>query len=272
MLVQRKETEGSATYAEALLGCQPSTSTCAPENGHHKDCHSFCKRIRSLTPEILTAPTENCYDPVTGRRRAAERVPFDQETRDVMKNVREFFEELKRELGSSCNGTVFNHPVQMTALACGVSLGTAYRLKPSQPPQKSSDDEATPPPPPPPPRKLTKEEEARKALLEQNCEQMRILVMKKYGKEWSDIVRYFVLEELKQNENLTVLELHNKLVWAYADFPMPAPTLYAFLKGLGFTYRVEGSKSIVVKPIVAKDTTCTIPVTTLRMTAVHNSQ
>ncbi|VDK55955.1 unnamed protein product [Cylicostephanus goldi] len=161
-------------------------------------------------------------------------------------------------MGNVCNGTVFNHPVQMTALACGVSMGTIYRLKPGQLPGNSSGQTA-PPPPPPPPRKLTKEEEARKALLEQSCEQMRVLVMKKYGQEWGDIVRHFVLEELKQNKNLSVLELHNKLVWAYADFPMPAPTLYAFLKGLGFTYRVEGSKSIVVKPIVVKDITYTIP-------------
>ncbi|RCN46474.1 hypothetical protein ANCCAN_07467 [Ancylostoma caninum] len=40
----------------------------------------------------------------------------------------QFFEEIKKVLGDSCEGTIFNSTVEMTAWACGVTPDTVTRV------------------------------------------------------------------------------------------------------------------------------------------------
>lgn len=183
---------------------------------------------------MLTAPIEKPYQAVPGSRTGAiGRPSMGQEAKGVVRHVRAFFEEIKRQLGDkACYGTLLNSAVHMTALACGVSQCTVTRLGTSS---EDAWDRV---------KKKRVSPKLKKSL--ESWSSMRMVSLKQYGDEWGDVVRHFVHNQLEQEANVTVTDLHIRLCYAYADFPMPPPTLYAFLKALGFSYRVDGNNSYIV--------------------------
>ncbi|RCN40506.1 hypothetical protein ANCCAN_13564, partial [Ancylostoma caninum] len=239
---------GEPTHAEDLLGCSASTSTAEgckslsslygsylmpsgprrrrksktkptspaePISEAEHDCNDLCNRVKALTPQMLTAPIEKPYEPLpSSRRGAVARPSMGQEARDLIRHVRAFFEEVKRQLGEkACHGTLLNSAVQMAALACGVSQCTVTRLGTSE--EKAWD------------RVKKKPSTTKNALGKRNA--MRIVSLKQYGEEWGDVVRHFVHSQLEQEVNLTVADLHVRLCCAYSHFPMAPQTLCPFV-------------------------------------------
>ncbi|KAK6751490.1 hypothetical protein RB195_003094 [Necator americanus] len=182
----------------------------------------FCDRIRSITADRLKAPIEIPRDAKSSYKGASiARPTLGRKAKIVIKRVRQFFDELKRQLGEEAHGTLFYSATVMTCLACGVSADTVKRV--------TKD-----------PVHLDGYKVRRRAVKGQNTTYMASL--KKYDQEWGATVRQLVHNELEQTKNITVSDLHGKLRIAYADFPMTAATLYDFLGALGFSYRKDGTE------------------------------
>ncbi|KAK6746194.1 hypothetical protein RB195_012356 [Necator americanus] len=177
----------------------------------------LCERVRGLTVEKLMAPLGGSYIFFRGKNANGEDgQSLGRRAKIVIRRVRQFFEELKKLLGDTSDGTIFNSAVQMTAMACGVSPTTVTKIgvRPDFVhelfPRKKK-------------KVITDEETAQEGTL------------RKYGEEWGKVVRYFIKEKLKK-DRMTIAALHDELTKAYADFPMSRNTLYRFTKALGVTY------------------------------------
>ncbi|CAJ0596759.1 unnamed protein product [Cylicocyclus nassatus] len=168
--------------------------------GRRGDPKRLGERLQALRPEDLRAPLEGSYDAVKSKRAGAVGRPS----------------ELKRLLGSSCDGTVFAAAMQLTSLACGVSTNTVRRLGVKNKfvhellPRREKDP--------------VEHEEA-----------MEEATLRKYGVEWGPIVKWFIREKLKK-DRMTVPALHKELCDTYADFPMSESTLRRFVKAIGVTF------------------------------------
>ncbi|VDM79385.1 unnamed protein product, partial [Strongylus vulgaris] len=182
--------DGTQTKSYQITGLECSkplvnnikNTTIYQENPAMPNCNNLCNRIRSLTPDVLTAPVEKPYEVVVPTREGAiGRPSLGREVRCVIGNVREFFEELRRQLGESCQGTLFNSTAQLTALACGVSINTVYRAGPIREPLRTKNEQFR----------------ARKERVNRRWKETASL--KKFGKEWGDVVRHFVRSELEVN-------------------------------------------------------------------------
>ncbi|ETN78742.1 hypothetical protein NECAME_10181 [Necator americanus] len=183
---------------------------------HHR-C-DLCDRLRSLTAEKLTAPIEKPYEVVKPNKGLVGRPSLGRKTKVIVKRVREFFEELKKQIGELGYGTILNSAAVMTGLACGVSCKTVTRI--------------------------TKGPECKKKSIVDRYT-IRKANFKKYGPEWGEVVRHFVHNEFYQQGNVTVSDLHRKLCFAYTGFPMSEPTLYGFLETLGFSYRKDRNETYI---------------------------
>ncbi|CAJ0596746.1 unnamed protein product [Cylicocyclus nassatus] len=87
-------------------------------SGKPESDQRFCNIIRQIPVEKLAAinSDESCR-PALGKR-----------SRIMIRRVRLFFEEIKKILGDSCEGTIFNQTVQLTAWACGVTPETVTNV------------------------------------------------------------------------------------------------------------------------------------------------
>ncbi|EYC06718.1 hypothetical protein Y032_0074g853 [Ancylostoma ceylanicum] len=173
----------------------------------------LCEGLRMLTTKRLTIPM-GTYDTVFGRD--ADAAPVGIRAKIVVKRVRQFFEELKKLLGDSCKGTVLDSPVEMTAMACGVSpvtvrsLGVRSEFVHENFPRNKL--------------KVIAEREKKNAA-----------AVKKYGEEWGKIVMSFIKEKLEKDD-MTVSALHKLLCDEYDNFPMSKRILFRFTKGMGVPY------------------------------------
>ncbi|VDM67423.1 unnamed protein product [Strongylus vulgaris] len=132
----------------------------------------------------------------------------------MIRRVRLFFEEIKKILGDSCEGTIFNSTVELTAWACGVTPDTVTRVG-SRPdfvyellPRSETKF------------KRSKEESRQKILL-------------KYGGKWAEVVKYFIENKLPK-DGMTASVLHAELTRAYVDFQLSRTTLYLLVRALGY--------------------------------------
>ncbi|VDK63738.1 unnamed protein product [Cylicostephanus goldi] len=176
----------------------------------------FCNIIRHIPVEKLAAinSDESCR-PALGKR-----------SRIMIRRVRLFFEEIKKCLGDSCEGTIFNETVQLTAWACGVTpdivtkVGSrdefVYELLPRADPKE----------------KCTKEETQQKVLI-------------KYGARWGEIVKHFIENKLPK-DGMTANVLHAELTRAYVDFRISRTTLYYFIRALGYKMISERGRHNIV--------------------------
>ncbi|WKY12969.1 hypothetical protein Q1695_004077 [Nippostrongylus brasiliensis] len=53
---------------------------------------------------------------------------YDTKEKEIIVRVRIFFEELRRQLGPRARGTIFNSPLRLTAVACGITKDSAIRV------------------------------------------------------------------------------------------------------------------------------------------------
>ncbi|KAL6725388.1 hypothetical protein Aduo_007444 [Ancylostoma duodenale] len=171
----------------------------------------LCEGVRRLTRKRLTIPM-GTYNIVCGTTTD----PLGVRAKVVVRRVRQFFEEFKKLLGDSCKGTILDSPVEMTAMACGVSQATVRSLGVNS----EFVHELFP---------------RSKKKVKLDRESVNESALKKYGEEWGTIVGYFIKEKLKK-ENMTINALHKLLCDEYANFPMSRGTLYRFTKGMGVTY------------------------------------
>ncbi|EYB85322.1 hypothetical protein Y032_0300g1800 [Ancylostoma ceylanicum] len=181
---------------------------------------------------MFRAPTEGSYTPNhPSNPDAVGRPPkLNPQAKVMIGRVRAFFKQLKRQLGGACDGTIFESPVQLTALACGVSTRTVSRIDES--------DEFTHKliPRPRKPVKYSRRKE-------------REVIMSRYGEEWGEIVRHLIHDKLRQELDVTLSELHGELEEAYPTFKMSTTTLHNFMRGLGFSYRLnKGQRFIFERP------------------------
>ncbi|KIH51063.1 hypothetical protein ANCDUO_18854, partial [Ancylostoma duodenale] len=190
--------------------------------------------IRSLTLEALRIPLDRSYAAAYSTRPdAVGRPGLDDQAKVLIRRVRAFFEEVKNQLGFDCQGTIFASPAQLTALACGVSFRTVNRIGCSEELVHE-----------PIPRK-------RRTRTRLNRKEIKQRVVNKYGEEWGDVVRHFIHDKLRQ-EDVTVSEARSALAEAYPSFNMSNWTFYYFLRGLGFSYKInKGQRFIFERPDLA---------------------
>ncbi|EYB86007.1 hypothetical protein Y032_0286g1373 [Ancylostoma ceylanicum] len=182
----------------------------------------LCKRIYSLTEERLTAPLEGPYEPSTPYT-VRGRPALGARARLLVKNVRMFFEELRRQMEFSCRGTILNCPRTMASLACGVSRRTiTYTACPKSIAKRGQNGG-------------------------KQCPPRQKSAMKLYGKKWGVTVRNFIKYEMKLNKETKIDELHTKICSTFADFPNMTPKTFAFFtRALGFHYMMVGNKRCIV--------------------------
>ncbi|EYC06715.1 hypothetical protein Y032_0074g852 [Ancylostoma ceylanicum] len=173
----------------------------------------LCERLQSLTTENL-ATLLGTYDVVCST--TIDTTSLSKRAKVLVRRVRQFFEELKRLLGDSCKGTVFDSPVEMTAMACGVSQATVRSL--GVRPEFVHE---------PFPRNKKKPKPDQESISE--------ATLRKYGEQWGKIV-VSIIKENSKKENMTISALHKLLLDRYAHFPMSRTTLYSFTKAMGVTY------------------------------------
>ncbi|RCN46482.1 hypothetical protein ANCCAN_07475 [Ancylostoma caninum] len=171
----------------------------------------LCEGVRRLTTKRLTV-SMGTYNIVCGTTTDTLGI----RAKVVVRRVRQFFEELKKLLGDSCKRTILDSPVEMTAMACGVSQATVRGLGV----RSEFVHELFP-------------RSKKKVILDR--ELVNESTLQKYGEKWGKIVGYFIREKLKK-ENMTINALHKLLRDEYANFPMSRMTLYRFTKGMGVTY------------------------------------
>ncbi|KAL6742894.1 hypothetical protein Aduo_015992 [Ancylostoma duodenale] len=190
--------------------------------------------IRSLTLEALRIPLDRSYAAAYSTRPdAVGRPGLDDQAKVLIRRVRAFFEELKNQLGFECQGTIFASPAQLTALACGVSFRTVNRIGCSEELVHE-----------PIPRK-------RRTRTRLNRKEIKQRIVNKYGEEWGDVVRHFIHDKLRQ-EDVTVSEARSALAEAYPSFNMSNWAFYYFLRGLGFSYKInKGQRFIFERPDLA---------------------
>ncbi|KAL6744368.1 hypothetical protein Aduo_017309 [Ancylostoma duodenale] len=177
------------------------------QNERAKHTCDLCARSRGITTEMLTAPLEK-----SGRVR---RPSLGRKAKVTVTRVRQFFDLLKLQMGESCQGTLFNSPAVLTSLACGVSRVTVTR---------------------------TSMELSRLSY----CNGKGMSTLKKYDQEWSAVVRDFVNSMLEEDGLVALTDLHSRLSFAYADFPMCVTTLHYFLTALGFLSKEDGDQIYIV--------------------------
>ncbi|KHJ75161.1 hypothetical protein OESDEN_25223, partial [Oesophagostomum dentatum] len=178
----------------------------------------LCKRIRELTPEKLRRPLKSALVPVSNpgpNPYTVELPAIGKRARIVIRRVRVFFEQLKRLLGDSCEGTIFDSPVEMTALACGVTVEVVKKMgvRPD----------------------FVHELFPRRERKPLDPEALEESVLRIHGEKWGQIVKHFIRDKLKR-ESMTITALHAELHKAYADFKMSKSTLFRFAKALGVTF------------------------------------
>ncbi|KAL6725385.1 hypothetical protein Aduo_007441 [Ancylostoma duodenale] len=180
---------------------------------------ALCGRLRRLDKErFIALHAEDASRPVLGRR-----------SKVLIKRVRQFFEEMKKVLGDSCEGTIFNSTVELTAWACGVTPDTVTRVGVREdfvyelfPRKKKKKVVYT----------FAKEKE---------------VTLKKYNDEWGDIIRDYVKNRMSRDTDMTSYRLHAELCRKYEDFPFGRDTLYTFLSALGVKFgRVDGKRVMTI--------------------------
>ncbi|KAK6046773.1 hypothetical protein COOONC_15722 [Cooperia oncophora] len=153
------------------------------------------------------------------------------ETKAVIANVKQFFAKLKEHLGPTSRGTVFSSVTAITATACGVSdrmvekvTNTPVRPAITQSARKSC---------------------SRKAAV--------MTAMNNLGPIWGERIRRLVHRMLKDEKDVTILELRQEMMMAYPDFTYSSTTLWRLVKGLGFSYKIlKGQRYIFERSDLAK--------------------
>ncbi|VDK44867.1 unnamed protein product [Cylicostephanus goldi] len=181
-------------------------------------------RLRDLQPcrfRSLTFDMFRCHeDPSAPGSSAGSHL--DERAKEIIGKVREFFIELKRQLGDEASGTIFNSPAQLTALACGVSAPTVRsctrRGSISNPQRRDR---------------------------RRNRKQLAEAVVRKYGNEWGEIVRHLIHGKLRQEADVTTEGIRAELQEAHPSFKMSHCTFYYFLRGLGFSYKINRGQRII---------------------------
>ncbi|RCN40513.1 hypothetical protein ANCCAN_13571 [Ancylostoma caninum] len=180
---------------------------------------NLCRRVRGLTKEMLKAPMEKPRDK---KGRGGRPPSIGRKASVTISHVRQFFEQIKKQLDDCYQDTLFNSPTLLTALACGISRNSVSRFSTGLPLNQCK----------------LKEPDGKNTL--------RVTTLKKYGQEWGEAVHHFVSTALEEEGNITVADLHNRLSSVYAGFPMCTTTLYGFLRGLGFSYKKDRNKIFIL--------------------------
>ncbi|CAJ0588355.1 unnamed protein product [Cylicocyclus nassatus] len=74
--------------------------------------------------------------------------------------------------------------------------------------------------------------------------------VRRYKKEWGEVVRQLVDAELEQGANTTLFQTYAKVRYAFADFPMTLGTYHDFLKSLGYGCKGDGRRTDITCVVV----------------------
>ncbi|EYC06711.1 hypothetical protein Y032_0074g849 [Ancylostoma ceylanicum] len=143
----------------------------------------------------------------------------------MVRRVRQFFEEIKKILGDSCEGTILSSTVELTAWACGVTPDTVTRVGV----RPDFVYELLP--------------RAKKKI--PNARRDERDVVKRHGEKWGAVIRDFIENRLPQ-DHMTTLTLHSTLRRFFSDFTMSTTTLKYLLHGLGVKFVKNHGKQRMV--------------------------
>ncbi|CAJ0598384.1 unnamed protein product [Cylicocyclus nassatus] len=198
-----------------------STSHHPEQESSHSAPDEPRSRFKSLTFDMFRN-ADHPSVPV-GSTAEVSRRKLDSQAKEIIGRVRTFFIELKRQLGEESTGTIFNSPAQLTALACGISIRTVWKVT-----REDSISE---------PERTTQRRGSKKELME--------AAVRKYGEQWGQIVRHAIHGKLREEKDVTIEEMRKELQEAYPSFKMCTGTFYYFVKGLGFSYRINRNQPII---------------------------
>ncbi|EYC06703.1 hypothetical protein Y032_0074g845 [Ancylostoma ceylanicum] len=177
----------------------------------------LCRRIRHLDKERFIALHAGDPTPVLGGR-----------SKVLIRRVRQFFEEVKKVLGDTCEGTIFNSTVELTAWACGVPPDTVTRVGV----REEFIHELFP---------------RKKKKVDYSFAKEKEVTLKRYKDEWGDIIRDYVKNKMSRDTDMTSYRLHAELCREYKDFPFGRDTLYTLVSALGVKFgRVDGKRVMTI--------------------------
>ncbi|EYC06704.1 hypothetical protein Y032_0074g846 [Ancylostoma ceylanicum] len=176
---------------------------------------SLCDCLRNISAESLKAVNS---DP-------SRRPPLGRKTRVMVRRVRQFFEEIKKILGDSCEGTILSSTVELTAWACGVTPDTVTRVGM----RPDFVYELLP--------------RAKKKI--PNTKRDERDVVKRHAEKWGAVIRDFIENRLPQ-DHMTTLTLHSTLRRSFSDFTMGIATLKYLLHDLGVKFVKNNGKQRMI--------------------------
>ncbi|CAJ0595025.1 unnamed protein product [Cylicocyclus nassatus] len=65
---------------------------------------------------------------------------------------------------------------------------------------------------------------------------MRKAALRRHGAEWGEVVKQAIHAKLRNEDNVTIADLHAELSSAHENFVLSQTTLYRLVKGLGFSF------------------------------------
>ncbi|VDL80463.1 unnamed protein product [Nippostrongylus brasiliensis] len=200
--------------------CEPSTACsahCIPSSSTNDDsCTGLCMTFRDISPNALSEQLDD-----------DEQLPerYGPKARAVILRVGQFFDEMKSALGSSCEGTLFDTPILLTAAACGVPATVVMEAIKDKEQGCAFPTEQGP---------------------SMRTERMqRLAAMKRYGVEWGDQIRQCIRNRIESDAAVTIKDIHTDLKTAYPDFNLSVNILRRLVRGLGFSYTSQKGKRFI---------------------------
>ncbi|CAJ0605443.1 unnamed protein product [Cylicocyclus nassatus] len=149
--------------------------------------------------------------------------------KEIVNRVHDFITDLKRRVRGTCAKALFNAPREMTALALGISPITVTRMdKRRNAPQ---------------PRRPV-----------HNRKTMMLAAVRRHGPVWGELVKEAIHRRHREEQDLTMEDLHEELSLRHENFTLSLSTLRRLVRGLGFSYRKNDGQRLIFEraDLVAK--------------------
>ncbi|CAJ0589274.1 unnamed protein product [Cylicocyclus nassatus] len=189
------------------------------ENVKECDCSQICK-------EVIDSMKMSRW-PKGSRKKGAR---YGRDGKELIRRALDFAKELKNRLKETCARVVFQQPTEITALALGISRRTLNRMG------------------------YELQEEPRRQKSVYNRKKMTMATVTRYGPQWGDIVKQAIHGRLRNEENVTIADLHEELSSAHEDFTLSRATLHRLVRGLGFSFKKNPGQKFIFErsDLVAK--------------------
>ncbi|CAJ0597689.1 unnamed protein product [Cylicocyclus nassatus] len=162
------------------------------------------------------------------RGEVRRRKNYGRQEKELVKRFLEFAKEMKIKLKDTCAKALFSSPIEITALAPGISKRTICRMGHTRAPNTEGNVHTR--------------------------KKRRLAAVKKHGPAWGEIVKQTIHQKLRDEEGVTMRDLLQELSSAHENFTLSYTTLYRLVRGLDFSYKKNQRQRIIFErsDLVAK--------------------